>query len=83
MEVGATDHLPRRAIYYDEDRQVARTAIYSEVRMLGGRKAPSVMRMLPEDKKGEHTELRYESLDFDAQIPDSFFSLGNLRKDAK
>ena len=83
MEIGADDHLPRRAIYYDEDQQVARTMTYSEIAVLGGRKAPSLMRMVPEDKKGEYTELRYDSLQFDREIPDSFFSLGNLRKDSR
>ncbi len=83
MELGAADHLPRKATYYDEDMKVARTATYSKITNLGGKQAPSVLRMVPEDKKGEYTELSYDSLEFEKSIPDSFFSLGSLRKDAR
>lgn len=80
MEVGAKDHLPRKAVYYDEDMDVSRTATYADVKEMGGRRLPATMRMVPADKPTEYTEMRYEKLTFDEDIPDSFFSIGRLRQ---
>ncbi|MEJ2483593.1 MAG: hypothetical protein P8049_10915 [Gemmatimonadota bacterium] len=40
---------------------------------------PAVMRMVPEDKPGEFTEVRYEKLEFDVDLTPEFFSLRQLR----
>jgi hypothetical protein len=36
--------------------------------------------MLPEDKPGERTTVRYESLEFDIDLDRSFFSLQTLKR---
>jgi hypothetical protein len=35
--------------------------------------------MVPEDKKGSRTTVRYLELEFDASLPSEIFSLRNLR----
>ena len=53
---------------------------FKNIKLLGGRRMPSVLRMTPEDKPGEFTEVIYESLKFNIDIKDSFFSLNQLRR---
>jgi outer membrane lipoprotein-sorting protein len=38
------------------------------------------MVLTPEDKKGQRTEMVYVSIDFEADVPESTFSLSQLEK---
>lgn len=80
MTVTAQGHLPILATYYDEDNALARTIYFSEVKNMGGRLLPAVLKVVPADKPGEHTELVYESMRFDLDLPESLFSLLELRR---
>ena len=73
------DYLPLWAKYYDEDGELARTMEYSEFSEFSGRLVPAVMNMLPADKPGERTTIRYEELEFDVDVDESFFSLRTLQ----
>ena len=74
------DYMPLWARYYDEDGGLARTMVFSDFRDLGGRVVPAVMDMFPEDKLDERTTVRYETLEFDIDIDQSFFSLQTLKR---
>ena len=78
--VRGSDYLPLSARYYDEDLVVARTLTFADIKEMGSRLLPAVMRMEPADKPGEYTELLYRSIDFGVEIDDSFFSLLQLRR---
>ena len=43
------------------------------------RLVPAAMRVVPEDKPGEYTEVRYSELEFDVDLDEDFFSLRRLR----
>jgi outer membrane lipoprotein-sorting protein len=78
-QVRQDDWMPTWARYYDEDDDLVRTMTFTDFRVLGGRLVPAVMDVRPEDKPGERTTVRYESLEFDIGIDESFFSLRALR----
>lgn len=78
--VYADDYLPIESLYYDEDMGLARTLTFQDIREMSGRKVPAVMHMVPTDKPDEYTELIYKSIDFDVDLPDSLFSLMQLRR---
>lgn len=80
IEVRKADLMPAWARYYAEDGQLKRSMTFSDYRVLGGRLVPAVMRMVPEDKPEEYTEIRYTELQFDVQLPGDTFSLAALRK---
>jgi hypothetical protein len=80
MEVRKADLMPTWARYYAEDGELKRSMTFSDYRVMGGRLVPSVMRMVPEDKPEEYTEIRYTELQFDIQLPGDTFSLAALRK---
>jgi hypothetical protein len=73
------DAMPVWAKYYDEDGELVRTMTFFDYREMGGRLVPAAMRVVPEDKPDEHTELRYSDLEFDVNLDEDFFSLRRLR----
>ncbi len=66
--------------YYDEDGILVRRAVFEDVQAVGERTLPMIMRIVPEDKPEEFTEIVYEKLMFDIDIADDFFSLQNLKR---
>lgn len=73
------DLMPLWARYYDEDGNLVRTMNFSEFREMDGRVVPALMEVIPLDKPGERTTVRYDSLEFDIDLDTSFFSLRNLK----
>ncbi|MFZ5774518.1 MAG: outer membrane lipoprotein-sorting protein [Thermodesulfobacteriota bacterium] len=80
LEVTDQDHLPLVALYYDEDGRLSRTIHFSEIREMGGRLLPTVLTVTPTDKPDEHTLLVYQTLRFNLELADDFFSLLTLRR---
>lgn len=78
--VRAADFLPLVSRYYDEDMVLARTLDFRDIREMGDRLLPTLLHMVPADKPYEFTELTYLEIDFDVDIPDSLFSLMQLRR---
>ncbi len=78
--VTAGDYMPIRYYYYDEDMNIARTFIFSEVEQLAGRPRPKVMKVIPADKPDEYTEVIYEELELEIEIADEFFSIARLKR---
>lgn len=79
VKIDRINSLPLEISYYHEDNTLARTLSFSEVQEFQDRKLPARLRMTPADKKDEYTELQYEEIKFDLELPDKFFSLLNLR----
>ncbi len=73
------DLMPVWARFYGEDGKLKRLAAFSDYQVMDGRLVPTRMRMEPEDKPGEYTEMKYRELDFDPKIPENLFSLNSLR----
>jgi len=80
LYVLADSYMPLSEAFYDEDMQVARTFKFTDVKMLGGRERPAVMRVVPADKPDEFTEFVYKELKLDIDISDSFFGLSQLKR---
>lgn len=72
-------HLPIWQKYYDEKGQLMRILSYSDVKKFGSRIIPATMEMIPQNKEGHKTVIRYVALDFDREVDQEFFSLRNLR----
>jgi hypothetical protein len=76
----AADNMPLRQDFFDEDLKLVRVLHLGEIKTLGGRKLPTLLKMVPSDKPTEYTELRYEKLEFNVALEDAFFSLSQLRR---
>ena len=80
LSVRAKDYMPLTEVFFDEDMIETRRMIFTDFKMLGGSERPATMRVIPTDKPEEFTELIYESLDFNIDINDQFFSINRLRR---
>jgi outer membrane lipoprotein-sorting protein len=77
--------LPLQAEYYDRKGRLARVMDFTDIKQFGKRKIPSRMVLTPIGKngkpeKGRKTELLYKNIKFDANVPESTFSLSRLER---
>ncbi len=75
-----SDHLPLRALYFDEDMKLIRTMTFSKPEIMDDRLFPTVLRVTPQDKPDEFTELVYEKIKFNIGLDDAFFSIARLKR---
>jgi outer membrane lipoprotein-sorting protein len=78
--VSKDDYLELRIEFYDEFGDLINVMKGSNVKELDGRKIPSRMEMIPQDKEGHKTVMEYQSMEFNEGIPESFFSVQNMRR---
>ncbi len=71
-------YLPLKAENYDELDNLVSTMNFREIKQLGGRYMPTVIEMIPEDKRGQKTILVTHEADFSIDISEDFFSIRNL-----
>ena len=74
------DLMPQKILYYDEDLTLARTMTFEEVKSFDGRKLPSRMKMVPQDKPKEFTEFVTHEIKFNVKVEDDMFTLRSLQK---
>ena len=74
------DFIPLNIVYYDEDLKLSRTLKFSNIQVLGGKKIPLQMKMVPADEPEESTAILWEKIEFDIVIKDDFFSLRKLQE---
>ncbi len=66
--------------YYDEDEELIRTEIASEVKQFGDRELPSRIVILPADKPGQKTIIKVTKSNYKVQLKESFFSQQNMKR---
>ena len=80
VRVRSADGMPLAVEYFDEGMEAARTMSFGDYRETGGRLIPLRMRIVPADEPEEHTEVRYEQIEFDPPLAGDLFSLRSLRE---
>jgi len=71
-------YIPVWENYYDEKDRLMRVIDFKDVKQIGGRLIPTIMEVIPKDKEGQKTVLRYLDAEFDTKLPDETFTLRNL-----
>ncbi|HNW83530.1 MAG TPA: outer membrane lipoprotein-sorting protein [bacterium] len=79
-KVRKSDYLPVSEDYYDEKGVKVRTMSFSGIKEMGGKIIPSVMEIIPLNKKGNSTKITYLNGKFDIKLDPETFSLRNLQK---
>lgn len=80
LTILADSYTPLLEIYYDEDMQRARTFTFSDLKLLGDKMRPALLRVVPEDKPDEYTEFIYEKLELNIPVSDAMFSKQSLKR---
>ena len=78
--VRADDLIPVKQQYYDEKGNLMREMTFSDITRFGDRNVPAVMTLIPANKEGHRTVIRYTELELDVKLKDDVFSLQNLRR---
>ena len=74
------DYIPVWQHFYDEQGNLMRVLNFEEIKTFNGKVTPSVMEMLPQNKEGHKTVVRFVNATFDSKIDDKIFTRRNLQK---
>ncbi|WP_075590680.1 outer membrane lipoprotein-sorting protein [Labilibacter marinus] len=66
--------------YYDEDDFLIKTELGHNIKTLSGRVLPTQFEIIPADKPDQRTIVNIESIEFNPDIEDNFFSQQNIKK---
>ena len=72
--------LPMMAQFYDRKDRLSRTMRFGEVAVMGGRRIPTLITIVPEREEGRMTQFRYLDVEFDVDLSDDTFSLSRLER---
>lgn len=72
--------IPIKEEDYNERGELVRTITLSDVKIMDGKRVPTLMECVPKRKKGRRTSIRYHKIEFDVKLKDSFFSVSRLQK---
>lgn len=78
--VQSSDHTPVWQRFYDEKGKLMRIMNFKEIRTFSDKTIPSVMEMLPQNKEGHKTVVRWVNATFDSDVDDKIFTRRNLQK---
>lgn len=78
--VEVNEFFQMRAENFDEYGDLANHVEFSDVKMLGGRRLPTTMTLIPADKPGNQTVITYKAMEFNTPIEKSFFSIQQLKR---
>lgn len=76
------DLLPIEERHFDRRGRLARTMTFDDVKVLGGRRLPARLTLIPAEPEsaGQRTVMRYLDVAFDVALPDDIFSLSRLEQ---
>ena len=78
--VDQQDYLTLRSEFYDEDGYLINVMQASNIKQMDGRTFATRLEMIPVEEDGHKTVMEYNSITFDKQIPESFFSVQNMKR---
>ena len=73
------DNVMLSQIFFDEDLVEVKRMTASQIQMMGGRMFPKIWKMQESDKPDQYTLLRYHSLQFLNDLPESVFTINALK----
>ena len=78
--VQSDDYIPVWQRFYDEKGNLMRVMRFKEIKTFGDKIVPSVMEMVPQNKEGHKTVVRWLNATFDSDIDDKIFTRRNLQR---
>jgi outer membrane lipoprotein-sorting protein len=80
VAVRAGDNLPVWQKFFDEKGKLMRIMNFRDIRTFGSKKIPSVMELIPQNKEGQRTTVRFLDIAFDVKLADDVFTMRNLSR---
>lgn len=80
VAIRESDKIPIWQHFYDESNRLTRVLNFKEVESFNGKTIPSVMEMIPQNREGHKTVVRFVDAAFDTEIDEKIFTRRNLQK---
>ena len=80
LYIDKSEYLQLRVEYYDEDAYLINLMNFYDVKKMGGRNIPSRMEMIPVDSPEKKTIMIFNSIEFDIDIDENFFTTQNMKR---
>ena len=77
--ISKDEYWQLKSEYYDEDDELVRTELATEIEMFGDRRLPSKLEIIPADKPGQRTVVHIISSEFNVKLDDGFFTQQNMK----
>ena len=74
------DYIPVWQHFYDEKGNLMRVMNFKEIKKFGDKTVPSVVEIIPKNKDGHKTVVRWLNATFDSDIDDKIFTRRNLQR---
>jgi len=78
--ISKDEYNQMKSEYYDEDDYLVKTDISSNVKLMGGKKIPTHIEIIPADKPNHKTVVDINLIIFDIPINDNFFTQQNMKR---
>ena len=78
--VDKEEYIFLRSEYYDEEGYLVNVMLGKDIRQMGGRTLATRMEMVPVEEEGHKTVLSYQDIEFNTNMPESFFSVQNMKQ---
>lgn len=73
-------YLGLKTEFYDEDMDLVSTLQGSDIKEMDGQMIPAQLEMIPADKEGHKTVMIQNSIEFDVELNESFFTPQNVKR---
>ncbi|MFO7864535.1 MAG: outer membrane lipoprotein-sorting protein [Salinivirgaceae bacterium] len=73
-------YFPLKVEYYNEDNELVKSHLNSDVQMVDGREIPTKTVVQPADEPNKKTVVVIDQMEFDVPIKDQFFSQQNMKR---
>jgi outer membrane lipoprotein-sorting protein len=80
MFIDKSEYLQLRVEFYDEDGYLVNLMNSYDVKEMGGRIIPAIMEMIPVDTPDKKTVMIYNSIEFDIEIDENYFTTQNMKR---
>ncbi len=78
--ISKNEYNQMKSEYYDEDGYLIKTDIASKVKLMGSKRIPTHIEIIPADEPNHKTIVDINSMTFDIPINDNFFTQQNMKR---
>jgi len=78
--ISKKNYLQLKTRFYDEDNKLVNTILGKDVKTLGGKVIPTTMEVIPANKKGQKTRMKYTKAEFNITVNDEMFTTQYIKR---
>ncbi len=80
LKIRKSDNIIAQETFYDEKGEKIKIMEFTDIKVMGGKKIPATMTLIPLKKKNQKTTIKYIKATFNGPVKDLIFTRKNLQK---